>query len=158
MNQTAVAIRETRMSDPIHPQPTRKSGYSYMFTGKHHGGGKADDSQWADDVTRDEEFSVFDEADYHDIFDDARRYYGVLPDENGGLCDLGTWQQQIAEFPRANEGVPWHGYPIWAVNEHGPPNRSGQKIRPAKEVFVKMEQAGLITTRQKKRLNKGDHV
>jgi hypothetical protein len=146
------------MADPLHPVQTRKRHYSYQFTAKHHGGGKADDARWSEAVSQDEEFSVFDEADYHDIIDDDGRFYGVLPSPDGILRDLGTWQQQVAEFPRANEGVPWHGYPIWALSELAPPNRSGEKARPAKEVFVKMEQAGLISARQRKRLYKGDHA
>ncbi len=83
---------------------------------------------------------------------------GVLPDSAGNLRDLGTWQQQVAEFPFANPVVPWHGYPIWAVSELAPPNRSGQKMRPAKTVFAKMQEVGLITRRQRKRLFKGDHT
>jgi len=144
--------------DPIHPEPTRRSRYFYLFSGKHHGGGRDDDARWAEDISRDEEFSVFDEADFHDISDEDGRLYGVLPTPARGLRDLGTWQQQMAEFPLANENVPWHGYPIWAVNQDAPSNRSDQKMRPAKEVFRKMEREGLITKRQRKRLFKGDHA
>jgi hypothetical protein len=146
------------MSDPIHSEQTRKRRYSYQFTGKHHGAGKADDARWAEEVSRVEEFSVFDDADCHDILDEDGRFYGVLRDADGKLRDLGAWQQQIAEFPPANEGVPWHGYPLWAVNELAPPNRARQQMRPAREVFEKMERAGLITARQRKRLYKGDHT
>lgn len=105
-NKEPVAVRTTGMSDPIHSERTRKHGYRYQFTGKHHGAGKADDARWAKDVTREEEFSVFDEADFHDISDEDGRFYGVLRKEDGTLRDLGTWQQQIAEFPPAKEGVP----------------------------------------------------
>ena len=87
--------------------------YRYQFAAKHHGGGKADDARWVDDVSRDEEFSVFDEADFRDILDDDGRLYGVLRGADGKLRYLGTWKQKIAEFPRANEGIAWHGYPIW---------------------------------------------
>ncbi|MBY0526770.1 MAG: hypothetical protein K2R98_25485 [Gemmataceae bacterium] len=146
------------MTDPIHPDPTRKRGYRYQFAAKHHGGGTAKDARWALNVSRVEEFTVFDEADDHDIFDDDGRCYGVLRNADGNLRDLGTWQQQVAEFPRANDGVPWHGYPIWAVNGLAPANRSGERVRPAKNVFQKMEQAGLISRRQRKRLYKGDHT
>jgi hypothetical protein len=93
-----------------------------------------------------------------ELSDKDGRLYGVLRDAEGELRDLGTWQQQVAEFPPANEGVPWHGYPIWAVNDAAPANRSGEKVRPAKTVFARMEQVGLITARQRKRLYKGDHV
>jgi hypothetical protein len=146
------------MSDPIYREQTRKRHYTYQFTAKHHGGGKADDAQWANDVSRDEEFSVFDEADVCDIYDEDGRFFGVLRDKVGKLRDLGTWQQQMAEFPSSNEGVPWHGYPIWSVNELAPENRASQKVRPAKEVFARMEKVGLITKRERKRLYKGHHA
>lgn len=141
----------------IHPQPTRRSGYRYQFTPKHHGG-DAEAAQWLPGLRLEEEFAVFDTADEHDLSDDDGRLYGVLRDADGELRDLGTWQQQVVEFPPANEGVPWHGYPIWAVNALAPASRSGEKMRPAKTVFRKMEQAGLITARQRKRLYKGDHA
>jgi len=144
--------------DPIHPDPTRNNGYRYLFAGKHHGGGSRSDARWSEEVGRAEEFSVFDTADFHDIADERGWLYGVLREEDGSLRDLGTWEQQVAEFPLANEGVPWHGYPIWAVNRAAPANRSGQKMKPSKEVFEKMEAAGLITSRQRKRLYKGDHA
>ncbi|MFL5242526.1 MAG: hypothetical protein ACJ8FY_10495 [Gemmataceae bacterium] len=146
------------MLEPIHPKQTRKRFYRYQFTAKHHGGGKADNARWSEDVTRDEEFSVFDEADVCDVFDNEGRFYGVLRDAGGKLRDLGTWQQQMAEFPRANDGIPWHGYPIWAVNELAPGNRASPEARPAKEVFARMELARQITKREGKRLYKGDHA
>jgi hypothetical protein len=141
----------------IHGQPTRRSGYRYQFTPKHHGGDPGA-AQWLPALTLEEEFVVFDGADEHELSDEDGRLYGVLRDAEGRLRDLGTWQQQVAEFPRANEGVPWHGYPIWAVNAEAPANRSGEKVRPAKDVFGKMERAGLITARERKRLYKGDHA
>jgi hypothetical protein len=144
------------MSDPIHPAVTRNHSYSYVFTAKHHGGGSAGDARWA--ISMDEEFSVFNRADEDDIFDDDGRYYGVLRDADGELRDLGTWEQQMAEFPKTNQGIPWHGYPIWAVNDIAPPNRASQKARPAKLVFQKLQDAGLITAQQRKRLYKGDHA
>jgi hypothetical protein len=141
----------------IHGQLTRRSGYRYQFTPKHHGG-DVGAAQWLPILRLEEEFAVFDAADEHELSDDAGRLYGVLRSADGKLRDLGTWQQQMAEFPRPNQGVPWHGYPIWTPNALAPAKRSGEKVRPAKEVFGKMERAGLITTRDRKRLYKGDHV
>jgi hypothetical protein len=103
-------------------------------------------------LTPEEEFSVFDTADWHDLSDDRQWLYGVLRAEDGELRILGTWDQQVAAFPAADEGQPWHGYPLYPLNELGPTNRRGERHRPAKEVFAKMEQAGLITARQRKRL------
>ncbi|MGL4553174.1 MAG: hypothetical protein ACRC33_18570 [Gemmataceae bacterium] len=140
----------------IHPETTRRGGYRYTFTAKHHGGGSSGDARWT--LNDAEEFSVFDGADFHQVADDAGNLYGVLPGTDGSLRELGTWAQQVAEFPAAADGVPWHGYPIWSVNDEAPDNRRGERMRPAKEVFVKMEGAGLITRRQRKRLLKGDHA
>jgi hypothetical protein len=50
-------------ANAVHPVATRRSGYRYLFSDKHHGGGGKDDSQWSPDLNRDEEFSVFDAAD-----------------------------------------------------------------------------------------------
>lgn len=142
--------------DLLHPQPTRRSQYRYVFTAKHHGGGPPDAARWF--LNPLEEFSVFDDADFFEIADDAGRLYGILRDGADGLRYLGTWNQQLAEFPLANEGQPWHGYPLWPLKDFGPENRRGEKHRPAKQVFVVMERAGLITRRERKRLLKGSHV
>ncbi|MBI3823527.1 MAG: hypothetical protein HY289_12730 [Planctomycetes bacterium] len=144
--------------DPEHSATTRKNKYRYCFTSKHHGGGTSEDAQWHPQLSRDEEFAVFDEADYRDISDDNGWFYGVLCSEERQLRDLGTWSQQVAEFPKANVGVPWHGYPIWAVNSDAPSNRAGEKMRPPKSVFLKLETVGLITKQQRKRLLKGQHA
>ena len=141
--------------DREYPVLTRRSGYRYLFTSKHHGGGSSTDSCWRSDVTHDEEFSVFDNADSFEIIDERGWLYGVLSGD-GELRDLGTWNQQIAEFPLTGAGVPWHGYPIWAVNHEAPGNRKGEKMRPSKQVFLRLEEVGLITARQRKRLLKGD--
>src|SRR5262249_10901101 len=132
--------------------------YQYQFTAKHRGGGTSDDARWADELSRDDEFSVFDDADFHDISDEDGRLYGVFRTQDGVLRDLGTWRQQMAEVPRPSGGSPWHGYPIWAVNDEAPPNRSGQQMRPAKVVFDMLLEAGLITTRDRRRLLKGRHA
>lgn len=146
------------MSESVHATVTRKSLHHYMFTSKHHGGGGPGDACWFPAVSRDEEFAIFDQADFYSICDERGWLYGILRDAEGELRDLGTWQQQLAEFQEATSGMPWHGYPIWAVNQEAPPNRSGQKMRPSKEVFAKMEREGLITSQQRKRLYKGSHA
>ncbi len=145
-------------TDELHSTLTQRSHYQYLFTAKHHGAGSSGDACWSSDVSRDEEFSVFDVADLHLFAADNGWLYGVLRDAKNELRDLGTWQQQVAEFPKANEGVPWHGYPIWAVNEDAPANRAGQDMRPPKKVFKQFEKEGLITARERKRLLKGDHA
>lgn len=150
-----MAIGET--SGPIHPTPTRRSGHRYLFYDKHHGADRRA-AQWSPELTPDEEFAVFDRADWHDLSDDRGWLHGLRLGPDGAVLELGTWGQQLAEFPSARIGEPWHGYPLWPLKEQGPPNRRGEKHRPSKEVFAKMEAAGLLTARDRKRLYKGDHV
>jgi hypothetical protein len=145
-------------ADPIHPSVTRKSGHQYFFHDKHHGGGTSEDARWLDEVSQDDEFSIFDTSDWHNIADDQNWLYGLLRSAEGQLRLLGTWNQQVATFPFTQPGVAWHGYPLWPLNDEAPPNRQGQKFRPSKAVFEKMQSAGLVTARERKRLIKGDHA
>ncbi len=144
-------------SGPIHPITTRRSGHYYLFYVKHHGGDR-DAARWLPTLTRNEEFAVFDTADFHDLSDDVGYLYGVRKGLEGEVLELGTWGQQVAEFPFARLNAPWHGYPLYPLKEAGPKNRPGEKHRPSKEVFLKMEAAGLITVQQRKRLRKGNHA
>ncbi len=146
------------MQDHEHPNRTWRSQYRYLFTAKHHGGGTSEDAQWLPSLSEQDECAVFDVADAQRLLDDSGNLYGALPDGEESLRYLGTWQQQIAEFPLAAEGSPWHGYSLWPLNEFAPPNRRSPKHRPATEVFNRMVQTGLITLRMRKRLLKGDHV
>lgn len=146
------------MQDHEHAQRTRRSQYRYLFNAKHHGGGTSSDACWSPQLGENEEFAVFDTADWHDLSDERQWLYGILRNTEGALTDLGTWNQQVAEFPFASAGQVWHGYPLWAVSELAPQNRRGEKYRPAKEVLDKMKSAGLITSSQRKRLLKGDHA
>ena len=144
-------------AEPEHPKRTQKSKYKYFFASKHHGGGAWDDASWEPSLSKKDEFSVFDTADSMDIFDEKGRYYGVLR-KGKKLRTLGTWHQQIAEFPKARPNIAWHGYPIWAVNRLAPENRASDKVKPSKTVFDKLEAAGMITKQEKKRLRKGAHA
>jgi hypothetical protein len=142
--------------EPVHPQVTRRSSYRYCFTSKHHGAGSSDDARWS--VTNDQEFAIFDDADHWEVHDDDIHYYGVLR-ENGNLVDIGTRGQQVAKFRCESAGSPWHGYPLYPVNDpDGPSNRASAKMRPPKSVFERLESIGFITKQQRKRLFKGDHA
>ena len=136
-------------SGPIHPVPTRRSGYRYLFYDKHHGLDRHA-ARWVADLSQGEEFLVFDEADFHDLSDDRGCLYGVRPRVEGRIPKLGTKGEQVAEFPRARPNQPWHGYPAWPLGgeRHGPPKR----------VFQKMEDSGLLSTRDRKRLEKGKNA
>jgi hypothetical protein len=144
------------MADHLHSVRTQRSGYQYLFTDKHHGSDKSA-ARWSPGLSEEQEFSVFDVADLNVVFDDRMWMYGLLREE-GDLVDLGTWEQQIAEFPKADEGQAWHGYPIFPVGGAGPPNRRGEKCRPNRVVFEVLEKAGLLNKHERRRLWKGDHT
>src|SRR3954467_15337973 len=97
----------TILAVEIHPTPTQRSGLQYQFTPKHHGGDKTA-SRWREELTREAEFGVFDLADMREVADERGCLYGVLRDGSGLLVYLGTWTQQIAEFPFARPGEIWH--------------------------------------------------
>jgi hypothetical protein len=150
-------------SGPLHPVPTRRSGYRYFFYNIHHrrdakdrvrDGGPA---QWLPELSHDQEFAIFDTADFHEVADEDGCLYGIRTGPGRTVLYLGTWRQQVAKFPYARPGVPWHGFPLGPLKE-GPPNRKGEKPRPSKDVFDKMEKVGLLTAQQKNRLYKGEHV
>jgi hypothetical protein len=143
------------MQDYEHSERTNRHQYRYLFTAKHHGGVKGA-AQWT--LSEPDEFAVFDGADEMELSDEQGNLYGALRDGEESLRFLGSYQEQIAEFPCAAEGVPWHGYPMWAINQDGPSNRRNQKHRPARQVFDRMVHVGLITRTMRTRLMKGDHV
>jgi hypothetical protein len=141
----------------VHGTRTARGNYQYQFTPKHHGGDK-NAAQWLPGLSLEEEFSVFDAADRHELSDENGNLYGVLRNEEGSLRLIGTWNQQVAEFPAARANEAWHGYPLYPLIELGPENRRGQKGRPEKDVFDRMTRAGVITRVQRGRLLKGDHA
>lgn len=97
-------------------------------------------------------------ADQHELSDEDGRLYGLWPDAPGELRDIGTWGQQVAEFPVAEESGAWHGYPLFPLDDRAPPNRRGQKHQPERRVLDKMVSAALITLTQRTRLLKGRHA
>lgn len=150
-------------SGPLHPESTRQ-GYRYLFRDKHHrrdakdrvlDGGPA---QWLPELSHDEEFAIFNKAADKELSDERGSLYGIRISPGGKILDLGTWEQQVAKFPFTRLNEPWHGYPLGPLKEKGPPNRKGEKHRPSKDVFDKMEKAGLLTAQKRKRLSRGDHV
>jgi hypothetical protein len=143
-------------SGPTHPVPAIVGDreYRYQFYTKHRGGDLRA-AQWS--VSQDVEFDVFNLAVLNDLSDERGNFYGVSRDFDGDdLLELGTWGQQVAEFPLARVNESWHGYPSWPVDDDGPQNRRGQEFRPSKEVFNKMESQGIISKKERRRLDKGD--
>jgi hypothetical protein len=143
--------------DIEHPVQTERRRLRYLFTAKHHGG-DPEAATWLPSLDDDVEFSIFNQADRDDLSDDKKRLYGARRDGDGGLGCIGTWGQQIAEFPYARPNEAWHGYPLWPLYDWAPESRQGEDLRPSKVVFLKMEGVGLLTKRERQRLFKGAHV
>jgi hypothetical protein len=142
-----------------HSTTTRRGGYRYQFTTKHHGGTGAEGaSQWVVSLTLADEFAIFDIADWNEISDSRENLFGVWRAVDGSLGEIGTWRQQIAEFPSARAGESWHGYPCYPIGQSGPEELQGDRCKPEKSVFTKLLQAGLITRREQKRLRKAEHT
>ncbi len=137
---------------PEHNQRTRSvRQLRYCFAIKHHGfDGNA--AQWVPDLSREDEFSIFDEADWLEITDEDGNLYGLRRDEGLEMLDLGTRGEQIAKFWE-NGDQPWHGFPSWPLAEDAPENR--RRLPAPREALLKMEQAGLLLPEQRKRLFKG---
>ena len=96
---------------PEHSTPTRR-GKRYCFYDKHHRRGVTEPAQWDPDLGRDEEFGIFDEADWEEIQDEDRNLYGLRRSPEGRLLSLGAGGEQIAKFWNPSEGTPWHGFPL----------------------------------------------
>lgn len=141
----------------IHAEVTRRSRYRYQFTPKHHGADR-NAAQWLPGLSLAQEFSVFDLADEHELSDDRGRLYGLLMTADAGVQFIGTRNEQVAEFPVAREGEPWHGYPVYPLASADVSRRGGESGRPAKAVFVRMEQVGLLSVQERKRLMRGKYA
>jgi hypothetical protein len=140
-----------------HAERTRKEK-SYFFYIKHHRPEDQSNSQWSPEVTQAEEFAIFDDADWHDFLDERQWLYGIQRVSESQVRTLGTWGQQMAEFPHARENESWHGYPLWPLRVQGPENRRGDVGRPSRAVFLRMEAVGRLTPAERKRLFGGKHI
>lgn len=85
---------------------------AYLATNHHRGQATTHKSTWQATFTRDEEFLLFDTADYEE-WTVGQGYYGIL---NGAHAPIGSDGQHVAYFPETqNASDPWHGFPM-AVN------------------------------------------
>jgi hypothetical protein len=134
----------------LHSVRTTRNRYAYFFDDKHHGRGGPRAAQWAEDVSEEEEFAIFDRSDDLDLSDTDGNLYGLRIGPNGEILVLGTWKQQVAEFPRAHPGHPWHGYPLGPLKDTRPPH---PPVRPLpRDALQKMVDRGLLSGGQRKRL------
>ena len=156
-------------NNTVHPVLTARRGLTYEFTPKHHGG-SATASCWLTVITFAEEFSIFDRADgivvaapgadNRQVIDVSGKLYGyeILGAENQHLRELGTWGEQMSEYPAPHVGHSWHGYPIWPRRPIASTQFQGQRCRPDSQVFDRMVQLGDITLSHRKRLMKGNFI
>jgi hypothetical protein len=135
---------------------TRRNNYRYFFYDKHHGRGGPEAAQWATDVAEEEEFHIFDEADWFEISDDNGNLYGVRirQEPERRILLLGTAGQQVAKFPESETGPYWHGFPLAPLQKNIDAPHPPQRPIPG-EVLQKMVDAHLLTSRDRKRLRKG---
>jgi hypothetical protein len=136
------------------PHLTNPHGYRYYFHPKHHGAGHPTVSRWRPDVSRQEEFRVFENAAHLDLADTDGNLYNVHKADDGTVLELGVFHEQIARFWKPS--VPreaWHGHPLWPVRAGGPSNLAKQANRPDKSVFDKFVELGVLSKVQSHRLN-----
>jgi hypothetical protein len=150
--------RVTDMADggmigPEHPNRTRRRNLRYFFYIKHHRSESSSDAQWS--LSHNDEFSIFDEADFLDLSDAKGDLYGLLKRPNGSFETIGTRGEQLAEFPVTPLDRAWHGYPFWPLkrNEEG-----GRKARPSSDALEKMVEAAVLSRKQKSRLAGGKTI
>lgn len=143
--------------DQDHPVRTTRSQYVYSFTVKHHGRGGANASYWLEVISLEEEFEIFNRADEFQLSDIDGNLYGIQR-IGGTLRILGNWEQQIAEYPAQRPNTAWHGYPCFPLGTQAPDHLQGNRCRPHRSVFALMEERAMLTTQERKRLWKGDHV
>lgn len=132
---------------------TQRSNLAYQMTSKHHrSNSTSEEAQWRGSLTDDEEFLVFDLADLHALesFPDGD-LFGVLPNEEGELLEIGSRDEQLAKFPVQPVAMRWHGYPMRCEYKNDPRG-------PDRQVWSRLVAAGLATEEQVMRLKRGQNA
>ncbi len=151
-------VGERREAPNYWPEPTNPKGYRYYFYPKHHGAGNATDSRWHPEISRQEEFTIFEIAVRLDLADEGGNLYNVRKAADGTILELGVFHEQVARFWKpSTETEAWHGHPLWPV-EAGPSNRARQENRPGRSVFRKLVEQGVLSKAQSHRLNNGKNI
>jgi hypothetical protein len=138
---------------PEHPSQTRRRRLRYFFYTKHHKSSPSPDAQWC--VSQEDEFTVFDEADFHDLSNAKGDLFGVLKRANGSFEVIGTREEQLAEFPVTPPNQAWHNYPLNLLSRH---EEVGRKARPPIEVLETMVKERILSHKQKSRLAGGKAI
>ena len=116
----------------LHPQATGRSNHRYFFYDKHHGRGGPQAARWLPELSDDEEFAVFDQADLLNLSDEQSNLYGIRigPEPEREVLILGTLGQQIAKFPASRAGSPWHGFPLGPLEGNYDPRQPPRRALP----------------------------
>ena len=61
----------------LHPRATARSNYRYFFYDKHHGRGGPEAAMWSPELSDDDEFAIFDQADLLEFSDEHGNLYGI---------------------------------------------------------------------------------
>ncbi len=142
---------------PEHPQTTGRRHFRYCFHRKHHGAGSRDAARWADDVSRDEEFAIFDEADEHEIADKGGNLYGMRPrSADGMILDLGTRREQVAKFWNPHKNQPAHGFPLWPLGKSSPDNKKEYLV--PREALQAMRDENMLNDAELRRAGGGKRL
>lgn len=148
-------LRQRRGNQEYWPQLTNPRSYRYFFHPKHHGGGRPTDSCWKADITKGEEFLIFEISVRLDLCDERGNLYNVRKAADDTILELGVFHEQIARFWKPRGENAWHGHPLWPVVTDLPNNRIGQDYRPDRSVFRKLVEQGVLSERDGDRLNSG---
>jgi hypothetical protein len=96
-------------------------------------------------------------ADQHDLSNQKGDLFGLHLSQAREILELGMRGEQVAEFPVAPKGHPWHGYPAWPIMKLGRDEKTRKYPAPV-GALAKMSEAGLLSESQRKRLARGNHV
>jgi hypothetical protein len=139
----------------IHPDKTL-GGRTLKFTDKHHHCRNSDHGCWRKEITRDIEFSLFQDAETGDYSDDRENLYNVH--KNGDeFIEIGTKRELLAIFWNPHSAAEWHGHPLWPVKTREPFNRKNEDYKPSKAVMQKMVDHRRMSQRDADRILRGDH-
>jgi hypothetical protein len=137
--------------------PFRPGGMALItsFYDKHHGWAGPDVARWALDLSEDEEFGIFEQADDRELSDEGVSLYGIPLGPRCQVLPSGTPCQQIAKF--TDSGSHWHGFPAGPLDRNLDPPHPPSRPLP-KDALQKMVDAQLLTREERKRLLKGKHA
>ena len=132
----------------IYQRFTQLNELSYCFTPKHHGGRDSRNATWLPELSRAEEFMVFDMADNHQLADASGNLYGFGLKNREAFVKFMNSAYGMSISPdfgmriRSRIGT---GIRCGRVGENGPENRTTQKYCPPKSVFERIIQAGIVS-------------